>query len=207
MHYVRHNGVVLVRHQENLDLIKRVLAKDYVELQLATLGVEEDAAETKTSVSLNLKEGEQTLTLTGHGVGLVDAVFDALVERYGTEYQSLQSIELADFKVEAQLDTKNGRNGVDSMVAVRLDVLNSEGRSFEFSDTSRSVSRSSARAVIAAVEYFVNAERAFIALHRARLDAKDRKRDDLVTRYTRELAEVVKSTSFTEVIERLKKEI
>ena len=63
------------------------------------------------------------------------------------------------------------------------------------------------RTVIAAVEYFVNAERAFITLYRSRQDARERNRDDLVTRYTEELAEVVKSTSYAEVIESIRREI
>tara|TARA_R110002096_G_scaffold44526_1_gene119974 strand:+ start:13722 stop:14333 length:612 start_codon:yes stop_codon:yes gene_type:complete len=202
-----HNGEVLQRHQENLELIRRVLDKHYVELQLVTLRVEENAEETKTSATLQLSDGKQTLSLEGCGVGLVDAVFHALLDHYGSEYQSLNSIELADFKVEAKIETKHAKVGVDSLGTVRLDVHNSEGKSFEFSDESRSVSRSAARAVIAAVEYFVNAERAFITLHRALLDAKERKRVDLITRYTQELAEVVKSTSFTEVIEKMKKDL
>ncbi len=198
---------MLQRSQDNLELIKRVLDKDYVELHLNTLSVVENADETKTSVSLELSDGQQVITLSGDGVGLVDAIFAALLERYGREYPSLNSIELADFKVDARIDTKNGNAGVDAMGVVSLGVRNSEGKRFGFSDESRSVSRSSARAVLAAVEYFVNAERAFITLHRARSDAKERKRVDLVTRYTRELAEVVKSTSFTEVIEGMKKEL
>jgi len=198
---------VIQRPQENLELIQRVLDKDYIELHLNTLSVQENADETKTDVTLQLSDSTQTLDLVGSGVGLVDAVFDALIERYGLEYQSLQSIELADFNVETRIHTKKAKVGVDSMGTVHLGVTNSEGRRFDFADESRSVSRSSARAVIAAVEYFVNAERAFIALHRALLDAKERKRIDLVTRYTRELAEVVKSTSFAEVIERLKKDL
>lgn len=204
---VMHNGDVLQRHQENLELIKRVLDKEYVELQLVTLRVEENAEETRTSVTLELSDGTQTVSLSGSGVGPIDGVFSALLGRYGDEYQSLKSIELVDFRVEAKLDTKQAKVGVDSMGTVRLNVHNSEGKSFEFSDESRSVSRSAARAVVAAVEYFVNAERAFITLHRALLDAKDRKRVDLITRYTRELAEVVRSTSFTEVIERMKADI
>ncbi len=198
---------MLQRHQENLALIKRVLDSEYVELQLLTLRVEENAEETSASVSLELSDGAQTLTLSGSGVGPVDAVFAALLARYGEEYQSLKSIELVDFRVEAKMDTKHAKIGGDSMGTVFLNVHNSEGKSFEFSDEARSVSRSAARAVVAAVEYFVNAERAFLTLHRALLDAKERKRVDLVTRYTRELAEVVKSTSFTEVIEAMKKDI
>jgi len=66
---------------------------------------------------------------------------------------------------------------------------------------------SSARAVVAGIEYFINAERAFIILHHSLIDARERQRPDLVTRYTQEVAEVVKSTSYAEVIENLKKDM
>ena len=66
---------------------------------------------------------------------------------------------------------------------------------------------SAARAALASVEYFVNAERAFITLYKSRQDAQERQRHDLVTRYTSEMAEVVKSTSYAEVIENIKREI
>ncbi|MGE3548053.1 MAG: hypothetical protein AB7L28_29290, partial [Kofleriaceae bacterium] len=84
---------------------------------------------------------------------------------------------------------------------------NSEGRPFSFTDASRSVTTSSARAVLAMVQYFVNAERAFLTLHHARRDALARGREDLVARYTAEMAEVVQSTSYAEVIANIRKEI
>jgi hypothetical protein len=192
----------------NLELIKSVLGDDYIDLHLEKLVVDEDSDETRSSVRLELTGNNGAkITVKGEGVGLVDATFNALLDRYGVEYQSIKSIEVVAFNVEARLDTKTDKVGVDSMGCVTLGVHNSEGKLFEFTDESRSISRSSARAVLAAVEYFVNAERAFITLHRARMDAKERRRDDLIVRYTRELAEVVKSTSYTEVIENMKKDL
>ena len=88
-----------------------------------------------------------------------------------------------------------------------LDVTNSEGRHFTFNDASRSVISSSARVVIAMVQYFVNAERAFLTLHNARRDALARGREDLVSRYTAEMAAVVESTSYAEVIANIRKEL
>ena len=61
--------------------------------------------------------------------------------------------------------------------------------------------------MLAIVQYFVNAERAFVTLHNARRTRCDRGRDDLVARYTAELAEVVESTSYAEVIESLRREL
>ncbi len=196
------------RPVDNLQLIKRVLDSDYIELRLEKLVIDEDPEKVQTHVKLVLSDLHgDTITAEGNGVGPVDAVFNALLQRYGSEYESLNSIEIAHFVVKADIETKQGKIGVDSMGRATLGVLNSEGKLFEFSDESRSLTRSSARAVLAAVEYFVNAERAFVTLYSARLDAKERRRDDLVTRYTQELAEVVKSTSFAEVIENMKKKI
>ena len=61
--------------------------------------------------------------------------------------------------------------------------------------------------MIAAIEYFVNAERAFLTLHNARRDAASRGREDLVARYTAEMAEVVEATSYADVIANIRKEL
>lgn len=193
---------------ENLDLIKRVLGSDYFELSIRRLHLEEDLESEISKVSVETSDNSgRAPVLEGEGCGLVDALYGALLARYGPEYQSLQSIELTNFDVSARFDTKTERAGVDAVGEVSVDIRNSEGRIFTFSDASRSITTSTARAVLAGVEYFLNAERAFIALHRSLKDAQGRGREDLVTRYTRELAEVVKSTSYAEVIETIKREI
>ncbi|HUH04015.1 MAG TPA: alpha-isopropylmalate synthase regulatory domain-containing protein [Kofleriaceae bacterium] len=194
------------RPQLNSDLIRRVLGNDYLELTIVKLILEEslDAETSKVKVDTVDTHGNAQ-TVEGEGCGMVDALLSALFGRYALEYQSLETIELANFSVGARLDTKNQVSGADSVGEVMIDVRNSDGAHFLFADASRSIATSTARAVIAVVEYFVNAERAFIMLYKSLEDAKERNREDLVTRYTRELAEVVKSTSYTEVLETMKK--
>lgn len=199
--------LVTKRPHANLELIRRVLGEDYLELQLRRLELVEDFDTELSQVTVTTKDHERDVVVSGEGCGLVDALWNALLERFASEYQSLQTVELASFSVAARLDTKKHHEGTDAVGEVTLQVKNSDGAVFEFSDASRSIASSSARAVIAAIEYFVNAERAFITLHRSREDAKTRNRDDLISRYTAELAEVVKSTSYAEVIERIKKEL
>ena len=196
------------RPHANLDLIRRVLGADFMALELERIVLDEDARTGKSTVTVEVTDSRGAKqTVQGNGVGMVDALIGGLFKRFEVEYQSLRSIELASFSIQARLDTKQRRAGADSVGEVTLEVRNSEGKLFTFSDSSRSISASSARAVIAAVEYFVNAERAFITLYKSRQDARERNRDDLVTRYTEELAEVVKSTSYAEVIETIKKEL
>lgn len=215
------------RPQSNLDLIRRVLGDDYLELELTHLHADENAENDDVDADVDPEaSGEagdpathcavvvETVDNHGHrekvegkGDGMVDAVFNALLGRYAVEYQSLESIELVDFRVEGHMSTKKSRSGGDALATVTVDARNSEGVVFSFSDASRSITRSSARAVLAIAEYFINAERAFITLYKSRKDAQERNRPDLVSRYTREMAEVVKSTSYAQVIESIKKEL
>jgi hypothetical protein len=186
-------------------LIRKVLGANFFELTLHRLTIEE--LDGGSRVKVEVLEGDQTIEVEGRGVGLVDALFVGLLDRYAREYQSLKTIQMTGFQVAADIETKKAQAGVDAVARVTLDVNNSEGRPFSFSDASRSVTTSSARAVLAMVQYFVNAERAFLTLHHARRDALARGREDLVSRYTAEMAAVVESTSYAEVIANIRKEL
>lgn len=186
-------------------LIRRVLGANLFALTLHKLVIEE--LDGGSSVKLAVLEGEQTVEVEGRGVGLVDALYASLLDRYAREYQSLKTIQLTGFQAAADIETKQIQAGVDAVARVTLDVSNSEGRVFTFTDASRSVTSSTARAVLAMVSYFVNAERAFLTLHNARRDALARGREDLVSRYTAEMAAVVESTSYAEVIANIRKEL
>jgi hypothetical protein len=187
-------------------LIRRVLGTNYLQLGMVKLVVEEDPND-GSKVKAHITEGTEAVDVDGKGVGVVDAFYNALLSRYAREYQSLKTIQLVGFKVDADIQTKKASAGVDAVGRVTLDVTNSEGRHFTFTDASRSVTTSTARSVLACVRYFINAERAFLTLYNARRDALTRGREDLVARYTAEMAEVVEATSYAEVIANIRKEL
>ena len=192
----------------NSELIQRVLGTSFLQLSLRNLTLREDCQNGVSSVTVEVSDSSgNQFEVEGEGLGLMGALLSGLRARYAVEYQSLKTIELIGFAVEARLDTKKDNSGVDAIGEVSIDIRNSRGTVFTFSDESRSVASSMARAVLAAVEYFVNAERAFITLYKSLKDAKNRNRTDLVTRYTQELAEVVKSTSYAEIIESIQREL
>ncbi len=187
-------------------LIRRVLGTNYLQLSIVKLVVEDDPTD-GSKVKAHITEGTDPVEVEGKGVGVVDAFYNALLARYAREYQSLKTIQLSGFKVDADIQTKKASAGVDAVGKVTLDVTNSEGRHFTFTDASRSVTTSTARSVMACVQYFINAERAFLTLYNARRDAIARGREDLVARYTAEMAEVVEATSYAEVIANIRKEL
>ena len=92
----------------------------------------------------------------------------------------------------------------DAVGQVRLDVKNSMGATFDFTHSSRSVIGSAVVVVLKAVEYFVNSELAFIRTWKGLQDAKARARTDQVETYTRHLAELVRNTSYSAVIEEIR---
>ena len=187
-------------------LIHRVLGDNYLPLRLVRLAIDEQP-EVGSTVKLVVAERDQNVDCEGKGVGVVDAIYSALLERYAREYESLKTLRLSKFHVGADIETKKAQAGLDAVARVTLDVANSEGRHFTFTDASRSMTASAARTVLSVVQYFINAERAFMTLHNARRDALARGREDLVARYTAEMAEVVESTSYAAVIENIRKEL
>jgi len=182
-----------------------VLGGNVFELKLHRLTIEE--LDGGSVVKLEVLENEAPARSRAAGSAWSRRCTTRCLERYAREYQSLKTIQLTGFQVAADLGTKKAQAGVDAIAQVTLDVSNSEGRLFSFSDASRSVASSTARAVLAMVQYFVNAERAFLTLYNARRDALARRpRGPGPRAYTAEMAAVVESTSQAEVIANIRKE-
>ena len=149
------------------------------------------------------RTGEKKL-IEGTGVGIVDAFFRGIVDLYSGEFPSLTTIRFADFSIKADVDTGRDAARTDSTAEVTLRVANSDGKEFVFSDRSPSITRSSMNVVMRGAEFFINSERAFIAVYRALQHAREESRSDSVARYTAQLATLVEATSYTEVIEQIR---
>jgi hypothetical protein len=151
----------------------------------------------------NKRTGERQV-IEQRGVGIVDAFFHGLVQLYSGPYPSLQTIRFADFAIRAKLETGHGSARSDSTAEVILRVANSEGREVVFTDSSPSITRSSIAVVLQSVEFFINSERAFIAVYRALQHARKANRPDSMQLYTQKLATLVEATSYSEVIEQIR---
>lgn len=188
-------------------LARDVLRDSYVHFRLDRIFMDEDVLDGRVTVRSTLSRSgtDEKVELEGSGVGLVDAFFDAVVARFAEEYPSLKTIKVSDFSMGSGFDRSKGRQS-DAMATANLRVANSEGVEFTFSNRAASVTRSSIRAVLDALTFFINSERAYVQLHLALKDAKDRRRSDLVERYRTQMSTLVAATSYSEVIERIQKE-
>ena len=190
-----------------IEMIKNVLQDDYIHLNVKRYELSEDVGTSPCSVTVELERGTNgpNEVIEGRGVGFVDALYHGLTEHYAREYPSLRTITFTGFEVEGHMNTSEGQ-GADAECGVSLVVVNTEERQFRFEDKGRSLVAAATTVVVEAAEYFINSERAYISAFRALLDAKDRGRPDLIEVYTGQLAELVKTTSYSEVIERIKAE-
>lgn len=199
----------MFRHRATLDRIKDVLKEEFLSAEIIDYQLTERVAEhTPCEVVIRLRHSndEAVQTIKGTGVGMVDAVYHGLMAHYAQTYESLQTIQITQFGVTTKMETSEEK-GFDAVGVVSLTLANSEGNTFEFEQQGRSVVAATIEITVEALEFFVNSERAFKRIYRALCDAKARNRADLVQAFTGTLAQLVNTTSYAQVIERIKSEM
>lgn len=185
-------------------LFHDVLGEDYLSIDVSKLSLEDDLENSTSTATIQLRSGE---SFSGHGRGIVDAVFNALFDHYSNEFESLKSIQMTRFIVEADQKTKLDNLGSSALCTVCVETMNSRGKKFFFTDSSRSVSSSAAKCASRVAEHFVNAEKAYIVVWKAYKDSQERNRQDLVTKYLDSLALLVDNTSYSHVVESIEKDL
>lgn len=188
-------------------LIKQILRHEFLGLKPTRYVLSESVGDGTCELSINVgTSGASThaIDIVGRGVGFVDALYHGLIDHFAREYPSLRTLTVTNFEVQGNMATGHDQ-GTDAEVEVELSVINSESEKFVFQTGARSLVAATCNVVFEMAEYFINSERAYITLYRAVADARSRNRQDLVESYQSQMAEVVKSTSYSEVIEALKK--
>lgn len=188
-------------------LAREILHDNYMHFHLDRLEIVDQPNDDTVLVRARLSRSNsgEVREIEGMGVGLVDAFVDGVMKAYGEEYPSLKTIAIADFKVGSGFDGTKGRRS-DAQAMATLRVRNSEGVEFSFEHGTPSVTRSSVRVALDALTFFINSERAYVQLHVAMQDARARRRSDLVERFRGQMGILVHATSYSEVIERIRKE-
>lgn len=186
--------------------MREVLGDEYLTLAVAAYDLREDFDDEHCVIQCRVVEhpGERVLQIEGRGVGMLDAFFGAMRARYQGEHPSLETIRFSSFSVRGLMGDATAEQATDAQAEATIGITNSSGTEFHFAAVSTSVGHSSIEAVVAAVEYFVNSERAYIRIHRALQHHRHGGRPEMVAKYTELLAEMVRNTSYSSAVERLK---
>ena len=198
--------MILDPEAQRVDVLAReILRENYVHFGLERLEMVEDKDGVRTTATLTRSGVGEAVDVEGQGVGLIDAFFDSIIKRFADEYPSLKTIAVSDFRLGSGFTEAQGRRS-DALAVATLRVKNSEGSEFQFERRTPSITRSSVRVALDALTFFINSERAYVQLHLALKDAKERRRSDLVERYRGQMSTLVTATSYSEVIEKLRRD-
>ncbi len=197
------------KQERSLALIKEILKDKFLDLAMVGYDVREDFDKDEARIVCRVRDVRtgETQNIEGQGVGIIDAFFHGLKARLADRYKSLEAIRFTGFTVKGHMETGRDPASTDAMAEVTLGVRNSSGAEFAFTHASRSVTRSGLEATLSAAEYFVNSEVAFLTIHDALQDARAKRRDDRVVRYTQMLSTLVENTSYSEVLEQMRKDL
>jgi hypothetical protein len=200
----------MIHQQERITgIMKELLGEKYLKLEVVGYDLHEDFGRGETSIACKIRDthSDEVTVIEGRGVGIIDAFFHALLDRLSREYPSLQSIQVDKFVVTGNIASAVDTSHADAVCEVVLGIRNDKGIHFEFACESRSVTRAGINCTLLAAEYFVNSERAFIEAYKSHQSARDQSREDMTNRYTEIMSELVRNTSYSEVIEQIRAEI
>jgi hypothetical protein len=195
------------KQEQMISLMKEILQEDYTHLVVESYTLRENLSEGFCRISCKLENVDGTeMGVEGEGVGVIDALFDGLRKKLAGEYPSLESIEFSQFDIKGLVSSEGGLD-VTSEAEATVGILNSAGREFIFQATAPSVSHAGIQATVEAAEYFVNSERTFVKLHEILQHYREEGRTDLVEKYTDLMSEVVKNTSYSDVVENIREQM
>ena len=188
------------------ELVQKVLDGMELRLKIDSYDMNENFETGVVTIRCNVhhaRTGEHHV-IEGSGVGMIDALFNGTVKLYADQFPSLKSIRFAHFGVKANFDSSRANSRSDFSTEVTLAVANSHDREYTFHANSPSITRAFLAVVLEGVAFFINCERAFIAVYNALKHAKQSNRPDSIELYTGYLTTLVEATSYSEVIEQLK---
>jgi hypothetical protein len=192
------------QQQDAIARMRDVLQDEYLTLSVEQYQASEDFAEGRCTMQCTVLEspGGRRLAVEGRGVGLIDAFFAGLIAQYSADHGSLASLRFSSFSVRGLMAESRRTTATDAKAEAEVGVTNSSGHAFAFRATTASVTLSCLDAVVSAVEYFVNSERAYLRIQRALEHYRREGRQDLVAKYTDLAAEMVRNTSYAHLSDR-----
>ena len=176
-------------------IVKEVLGKDFIGIGISQFILREDIQNNCTTDSILIE---------GAGNGMVDALFNCIIEQLNDKYMSLRHIEFGDFALKVKLKESRRWRKSDAPVEIRLALRSGDNKKLYFKAQSTSLVGTTILGMQKAFEYLINAELAVVQLHKNIQDAKKRNRTDLVSQYTKQLTELVRIISYEQTIKNLR---
>ena len=183
----------------NTDLIDEYVAeylKNPVSIVLNSFSLKEE--ESYAFIDISVMVSASSMKVSGEGVGLVDAGFNALINHFSRDYPSLATIQLSDLYF--QISTKSEQSvNLKSKTLMRLEFSNFRKNKTFFEDRTTSIGFTAISVLVKAIEFYINSELLFKRVRFLIKDAEDRSRYDVASKLKYVLSRVVEVTSYQDV--------
>jgi len=183
-------------------IIQEVLGDSYIRVFIGDFSLVEDDKKKITHVNCKIFfSNNREETIEGKGHGIVDALFNSIIQKYSSEYTSLTQVRFDDFIMKVNFKSANSRS-TDSPVEIKLALktITRREQNIFFSATARSMVVAAISVIRKAFEYFINAEAAVLVLQESIKDARARNRRDLNNKYVSQMAQLVQIVSYEDVL-------
>jgi hypothetical protein len=191
--------------EQMIVLMREILQEDFTEMQVRSYTMREDLENESCVITCNISSDREEFAVEGRGVGAIDALFAGLRTKLGDDHPSLQSIRFSIFTIQGlfSLDATSDDSSRTEAEAT-VGILNSHDAEFVFKARHKSVFHAAIQATLRATEFFVNSEKTFVRLHEILEHYRSVGRNDLIEKYTELMTRVVKNTSYSAVVERIR---
>ena len=188
------------RHIENI--IKEVLGAEYINLFITNFVLSENDEQQISNIFCDIKFSNEWKDeqIEGHGTGAVNALVNGMMKTFSQKFFSLEQVELDDFAVRVKF--ASNRRSTDAPVEIKLALRNQRNQRIYFHSTSRSMVIAAVSVIRKAFEYLINAERAILQLREDIACAVLRNRQDLASKYTTQMTELVRILSYENAIKK-----
>jgi hypothetical protein len=190
--------------KKNNDILNEVL-ENKILIDIESISLKEDYKNNVSKVLCTLffyDIKKNKISVEAEGKGVVDALFNALLNKFAEEFVSLKSIKLYDFIVKIQFNKSRTPFQTDAPVEIKIVLESTNRKKLYFKHSSSSLVKAAGGALCQAIAYLINAERAVVQLHQDILYARKRQRTDLESGYTSQLVELVRTVPYSSVLEK-----
>lgn len=179
------------------EVVKEILSDNYLSFSLDSVKIEETSV--SSLVCLDISSKTTKTYNTGNYCGLSDNIFtagfSACTNKIEPLYTSIKNIRLISIKS----DKCNISLGAQSPSTTIVTMRNGHYNHFEFLNEAVRNVRDVFSVIISGLEFFVNAERAFVQTKAAMIDAAARNRQDLLERLGYNLSYVTQANDFSRI--------
>jgi hypothetical protein len=178
--------------------LKNFLKKEYISLEIEKFVIKENVTKELCEIELSLLEKSKIevnkVIICGTGKGPINAFYNGLINHYKNFYNILHNIDFIGFSLNGVLDDSKK---TDAKVLAEIIIKNDKNIKCYFKSESYSLNVAGLNAIKNIIEFYINCEQSSIILKKLIIDAKNRKRDDLINEYTVLLSNLIQHLKLT----------